>query len=75
MIDSVYETLSTLSEGGLAILLMEQNANRALLAADRAYVLRHGVIELKGSADALRADPAFDRAYFGFDTREGVAIH
>jgi branched-chain amino acid transport system ATP-binding protein len=75
MIDSVYETLSTLSEGGLAILLMEQNANRALLAADRAYVLRHGVVELEGSADALRADPAFDRAYFGFDTREGVAIN
>lgn len=75
MIDSVYETLSTLSEGGLTILLMEQNANRALMAADRAYVLRHGAVELDGHAGALRVDPAFDRAYFGFDTREGVATH
>lgn len=75
MIDSVYETLSALSEGGLTILLMEQNANRALMAADRAYVLRHGTVELDGQAGALRVDPAFDRAYFGFDTREGVVTN
>jgi len=73
MIDSVYETLSTLSESGLTILLMEQNANRALMAADRAYVLRHGTVELDGEAGALRVDPAFDRAYFGFETRVGEA--
>ncbi|MGD9912966.1 MAG: ATP-binding cassette domain-containing protein [Rhizobiaceae bacterium] len=75
MIEQVYETLSTLSASGLTILLMEQNANRALLAGDRAYVLRHGTIELEGATAALRVDPAFDRAYFGFDTREGVATH
>jgi branched-chain amino acid transport system ATP-binding protein len=67
--------LTALSAEGLTILLMEQNANRALLAGDRAYVLRHGTVELEGATTSLRVDPAFDRAYFGFDTREGVATH
>jgi branched-chain amino acid transport system ATP-binding protein len=75
VIGEVYETLASLNAAGLTILLMEQNANRALLAGDRAYVLRHGAIELEGEAGALRADPAFDRAYFGFDTGEGAAPH
>lgn len=75
VIDQVYETLANLNADGLTILLMEQNANRALLASDRAYVLRHGMVELQGNAPDLRADPAFDKAYFGFETREGVATH
>jgi branched-chain amino acid transport system ATP-binding protein len=75
VIDQVYETLAALNASGLTILLMEQNANRALLASDRAYVLRHGAVELEGAAEALRVDPAFDKAYFGFDTRGGVATH
>ena len=75
MIETVYETLAALNDSGLTILLMEQNANRALLAADRAYVLRHGAVELEGTTGSLRSDPGFDRAYFGFDTREGVATH
>ena len=75
MIETVYETLASLNDAGLTILLMEQNANRALLAADRAYVLSHGAVELEGETGTLRDDPAFDRAYFGFDTLEGVATH
>jgi branched-chain amino acid transport system ATP-binding protein len=75
VIDQVYETLAALNASGLTILLMEQNANRALLASDRAYVLRHGTVELEGNADELKVDPAFDKAYFGFETREGVAPH
>ena len=50
-------------------------ANRALLASERAYVIRHGQIELDGRTQDLRSDPAFDRAYFGFDTSEGIATH
>ena len=75
MIEQVYETLAKLNADGLTILLMEQNANRALLASDRAYVIRHGLIELEGPTQKLRTDPAFDRAYFGFDTSEGIATH
>lgn len=68
MIDQVYAILTGLHEDGMTILLMEQNANRALLAAERAYVLRHATIELEGTAEELGRDPAFDKAYFGFDT-------
>ena len=75
VIDQVYETLATLNASGLTILLMEQNANRALQASDRAYVLRHGAIRLEGNTDALRVDPTFDKAYFGFDTGAGVVPH
>lgn len=74
MIDQVYETLIELHEEGMTILLMEQNANRALQASDYAYVLRHGQIELEGSAAFLREDPAFDRAYFGFELTEGMEV-
>jgi hypothetical protein len=38
-------------------------------------VLRHGAVELEGTTGSLRSDPGFDRAYFGFDTREGVVTH
>ena len=67
MIDEVYRTLDELHSEGMTVLLMEQNASRALKVAGRAYVLRHGRIELEGSAAQLIDDPAFDRAYFGFD--------
>ena len=72
MIEQVYATLVDLHASGLSILLMEQNAGRALRAANRAYVIRHGAIELEGDTDALRFDPGFERAYFGFDTHDGV---
>ena len=75
MIEQVYETLAGLNETGLTILLMEQNASRALLAGDRAYVIRHGAIELEGDAASLRTDPAFDRAYFGFEADTGIVAH
>lgn len=72
IIEDVYEILVRLNQNGLSILLMEQNASRALQAGDRAYVLRNGIIELEGNAEALRDSPAFDRAYFGFEVKEGV---
>jgi ABC-type branched-subunit amino acid transport system ATPase component len=68
MIETVYETLVALNKQGMTILLMEQNANRALGAGDRAYVMRHGAMELQGMASELLNDPALERAYFGFDT-------
>ena len=75
MIDQVYATLTDLRESGLSILLMEQNAGRALRVAHRAYVIRHGAIELQGEAAALRTDPRFDRAYFGFATGGEALTH
>jgi len=50
-------------EQGLAILLVEQNANEALTHADRAYVLENGRLTLTGAADTLRRDPRVRAAY------------
>jgi branched-chain amino acid transport system ATP-binding protein len=52
-------------ETGMAILLVEQNANLALRIAKRAYVLEHGEIALAGEASELRDNPLIRRAYLG----------
>jgi branched-chain amino acid transport system ATP-binding protein len=66
MIDRVFETLEQLRETGMTILLVEQNAARTLDFVDRAYVLRTGEIELKGTPAELQGDPAFEEAFLGF---------
>jgi ABC-type branched-subunit amino acid transport system ATPase component len=66
VIEQVYAILERLNRDGLAILLVEQSATRALAAAARGYVLRNGRVELAGASAALARDPAFERAYFGF---------
>jgi branched-chain amino acid transport system ATP-binding protein len=65
MVDRVYEILSRWKAQGLTVLMVEQNANRALELADRAYVLSNGAVALEGTAAALRADPAIQAAYRG----------
>ena len=52
-------------ERGTTILLVEQNANMALNAADHGYVLENGRISVHGPADKLRDDPAVKAAYLG----------
>ena len=54
-------------EWGLAVLLAEQNARRALAIADRAYVLESGRVVASGDAAALREDAAVQDAYLGAD--------
>jgi len=73
MIDAVYQTLDALHADGLSILLVEQNASRALAASDYAYVIRNGSVELEGNAANLASDPAFERAYFGFSSHRQAA--
>jgi len=67
MIELVYEILARLRGEGITLLLVEQNAHRALEATDRCYVLRTGRIELSGTSAELRGAPQFEEAYFGFD--------
>jgi len=50
---------------GASILLVEQNARRALAIADRAYVLERGRIVLTGTGSELAADPSVTQAYLG----------
>jgi len=63
--DVVYDALARLKESGLSLLLVEQNAFRALNLCDRAYVLEHGEITKEGPAAALMADPGVQTAFLG----------
>ncbi|PZO81208.1 MAG: ABC transporter ATP-binding protein [Mesorhizobium amorphae] len=63
--DQIYGIVSDIRSRGVTILVVEQNAERALGAADRTYVLNGGRVRLSGPSDALKADPRFEAAYFG----------
>lgn len=65
MVATVFALLAELKAGGMTMLLVEQNALRALRLADRAYVLDLGRIGLSGTGTALLGDPAVARAYLG----------
>ncbi len=54
-----------LHEEGVTILLVEQNANKALRIANRAYVLETGEIRMEGQAKDLLTDPRIKKAYLG----------
>jgi branched-chain amino acid transport system ATP-binding protein len=65
MIDLVFETIVALRDEGVTILLVEQNATRALMVADHAYILRTGQVQVAGDpGDVLAADAVLD-AYLG----------
>jgi len=65
MVDEVFSTIAEIHGEGTTILLVEQNALRALEIADRAYVLETGQIRLSGTGDDLLHNPAVRRAYLG----------
>jgi branched-chain amino acid transport system ATP-binding protein len=65
IVEAVFELIAKLRELGVTILLVEQNADRALEIADRAYVLNAGRVELSGPSDELRANAAVEEAYLG----------
>jgi ABC-type branched-subunit amino acid transport system ATPase component len=65
MVDEVFSAIEEIHREGTTILLVEQNALRALEIADRAYVLETGQIRLTGSGDELLHNPAVRRAYLG----------
>ena len=66
----ILDILVRLKEGGMTILLVEQNARSALQIADRGYVMENGRIVLDGPAAELLADREVKRAYLGKDYRE-----
>ncbi len=70
IVDSIIETILELNKEGLTILLVEQNARRALEIAHRGYVMETGHIILQGKTEDLMADEDVRRAYLGRDYRE-----
>ncbi|HSO99124.1 MAG TPA: ABC transporter ATP-binding protein [Solirubrobacteraceae bacterium] len=61
----IYQTIAEINQTGVAILLVEQNANYALDVARRGYVLETGAVALSNDSAHLRDDPAVQRAYLG----------
>ena len=65
MVDKVFEVVRDVYAQGVTILLVEQNASRALALADRGYVMESGLISMQGSGKDLLADPKVRAAYLG----------
>jgi branched-chain amino acid transport system ATP-binding protein len=65
MVEKVFEAIRAIAAQGVTILLVEQNANIALQASSRAYVIESGLITLSGESRALAADPKVRAAYLG----------
>ena len=65
MVSKIFEVVRAVSAQGMTMLLVEQNAARALQAAHRAYVMDSGSITMSGKAQDLLADPKVQQAYLG----------
>ncbi len=65
MCDKIFEVVQAVAAQGVTILLVEQNANRALQLADRGYVMESGLITMSGDAKGLLSDPKVRAAYLG----------
>ena len=65
MVDKIFEVIQSVAAQGMTVLLVEQNARRALQIADRAYVMESGLITLSGPATDLLDDPKVRAAYLG----------
>lgn len=68
VVDDVFRVIEQIRTSGTTVVLVEQNARRALRAADHGYVLQTGEVVHSGSADDLLADPKIVQAYLGVET-------
>ena len=64
-VNEIFDIIQAVSESGTTVLLVEQNAKKALSIADRAYVLETGKITMSGNAKDLLEDEAGKKAYLG----------
>lgn len=65
MVERIFEIIRDIHKQGMTILMVEQNAHKALQVAQRAYVIETGKIVLEGSAEALMHNPQVQHAYLG----------
>ena len=65
LVDQIFDIIKELHKAGTTILLVEQNARKALQIADRAYVLETGAITLSGTGAELASSDAVRKAYLG----------
>ena len=65
LVEEMFTLIRELRDGGLAVLLVEQNVGQSLEIADRAYVLENGSVRFSGRPDALLGSDELRRAYLG----------
>ncbi len=65
LVEEIFDIIKAISAGGTTVLLVEQNARKALSIANRAYVLETGKIVLEGEASALLDNESVKKAYLG----------
>jgi branched-chain amino acid transport system ATP-binding protein len=65
MVDKIFEVVQDVFAQGVTILLVEQNASRALSIANRGYVMESGIITMTGEAKQMLNDPRVRAAYLG----------
>ena len=65
LVNEIFDIIQSVSASGTTVLLVEQNAKKALAIADRAYVLDTGKISLDGNAKDLLNDDSIKKAYLG----------
>ena len=65
MVDKIFDVVRDVSAQGVTVLLVEQNASRALAIADRGYVMESGLVTMEGPGKDLLDDPKVRAAYLG----------
>jgi branched-chain amino acid transport system ATP-binding protein len=65
MVDKIFEVVQDVFAQGVTVLLVEQNASRALSIANRGYVMESGIITMHGDAKQMLNDPKVRAAYLG----------
>ena len=64
-VNTIFDMIKTVNKMGTTVLLVEQNAGKALKISDRAYVLESGRIVLSGTGKELAESPEIKKAYLG----------
>ena len=65
VVQTIFDVIRQLHQRGVTILLVEQNARKALQVADRCYLLETGRVVMSGTVEELRANPEVERFYLG----------
>ncbi len=73
LVTTIFAAIREINAEGTTILLVEQNANKALRIAHRAYVLETGRLVMEGPAAEIAGDPNIQRAYLGKKERKRAA--
>ncbi len=65
MVEKIFQVIRQISENGVTILLVEQNARLALAVSNRGYVMESGTVTLEGASESLLDNPQVRQAYLG----------